>query len=74
MTTGDRRDLEVELLHCCENYGPWAVLYEVAKVLKPEFLKLQASEQKPSRRAARVVEALDDAEDAALAAEAKERR
>jgi len=61
MSEADRADLKCELEWCCENHGPWEVLGEVLKVLRPEFLKLAGTEPKKS---ARVVKALDDAADA----------
>jgi len=61
MSEADRADLKCELEWGCENHGPWEVLGEVLKVLRPEFLNLAGTEPKKS---ARVVKALDDAADA----------
>jgi len=58
MSQSDRDDLKIELMWCLENHGPWDVLDEVARALKPAFEKLPGADQPKARRA---VQALDDA-------------
>lgn len=50
MTTEEREQLQFNLQCLISIYGPWAILWEVTKLLKPEFKALEAKQTKKRAR------------------------
>lgn len=50
MTAEEREALQFNLRCLIDIYGPWAILWEVTKLLKPEFKAMEEKKPKQPRK------------------------
>ena len=60
MTKYERETIRYRLRGLISEYGPWAILWEVTKLLKPEFKALEAKEKKKRVRPSRAGEGREE--------------